>query len=72
MKKIILEREKCIGCGTCSVVCPSFWEMSDDGRTNLKNGKETDKGIYEIKIEDPGCNREAEESCPVNCIHIRD
>ncbi len=72
MKKIILERDKCIGCGTCSVVCPSFWEMAEDGRTNLKNGEETEKGIYEIKIEDPGCNSEAEESCPVNCIHIKD
>jgi len=71
MKKIIFERNKCIGCGTCSVICPFFWEMGDDGRANLKEAVENE-GVFERNIEDVSCNIEASSSCPVQCIHIKD
>ena len=30
--------DKCIGCGTCVAVCPSFWHMGDDGKSTLSHG----------------------------------
>ncbi len=71
MKKIIFERDKCIGCGTCSVICPSFWEMEDDGRAGLKEGIEN-KGIIEREVEEESCNVEAAQSCPMQCIQVND
>ncbi len=71
MKKIIFERDKCIGCGTCSVVCPSFWKMENDGRAFLIGANE-ENGIMEKDISEISCNIEASESCPVQCIHIKD
>ncbi len=71
MKKVILERDKCIGCGTCSVVCPSYWEMGDDGLANLKGAEEKD-GNMEIEVEEAGCNEEAARTCSAQCIYVED
>lgn len=70
--KIIHEREKCTGCGSCVVLCPKYWEMSEDGKSTLKNSqlnKETNN--YELTSEEIGCNQEATDSCPVQIIHIK-
>lgn len=61
MYKIIQEREKCIGCGTCVALCPSNWKMDDDGKASPKK----------IEVEEIGCNKEAADSCPVQCIKIK-
>ncbi len=71
MKKIAFERDKCIGCGTCSVICPGFWEVGDDGRAVLKGGVEIGDD-FEKEVEDVECNVEATQSCPVQCIHIKE
>lgn len=68
--KIIYEREKCIGCGSCAAVCPKYWEMVEDGRPKLLNSKPNSKGVYELEVQGPGCNQEAVDVCPVQCIHI--
>lgn len=70
MPKIILEREKCIGCGSCAALCPKYWEMAEDGKTRLLNSKKNAEGNYELEIEDIGCNQEAADACPVQVIHI--
>jgi len=50
MVKIIQKHDECIGCGACAAICPEHWEMSDDGKSKLKNGKiEGDKTIKEIE-----------------------
>lgn len=72
MVKIKLERNDCIGCGSCSAVCPEFWEMGDDAKVNLKNAKTLSNGNQELEIHDIRCNKEAEELCPVDVIHIQE
>ncbi len=54
------ERDKCIGCGACVAVCPENWEMKDDGKAAPKK----------TVVEELGCNKKAEESCPLHIIHI--
>lgn len=69
--KIIQQRKKCIGCGNCAAVCPKFWEIGADGKANLKGAKETSPGVFELEVDDPGCNKQAETSCPVGIIQVK-
>lgn len=69
--KIILEREKCIGCGSCQALCPKYWELLEDGKTHLKNSKKNpDTGNEELEITTLECNQEVADACPVQCIQI--
>jgi len=69
--KITQEREKCIGCGTCVAVCPAFWTMGEDGKSSLKGAKDVGGGIFELEVNEAGCNKEAESACPVQIIHVK-
>jgi len=70
--KIIHEREKCIGCGSCAAVCPKYWEMVKDGKSKLKNSKINSRNAnYELEVKETDCNQEAVDTCPVQCIIIK-
>jgi len=67
--KIILEKSKCIGCGSCVAVCGKFFELGADGLATIKGG--TDKeGSVEFEVSIPDCASEAVEICPVQAIKI--
>jgi len=51
-----VDKKKCIGCGACASVCPEIFEIGPDGKSRIKNQKET------------SCIKEAIESCPVEAI----
>ncbi len=69
--KIIYEREKCIGCGSCVSICPEYFQMGDDGKAELKGSKvNPDSGNYELEIEEVKSSQEASSSCPVGIIVI--
>jgi len=70
MQKVIQEREKCIGCGSCAALCPNYWEMAEDGKSRLKNSTQNAEGNYELEVENIGCNQEAADACPVQIIHV--
>lgn len=71
MSKIILEREKCIGCGSCVALCPKFFELAEDGKAILKGSKKNEKtGNFELEVEDLECIKEAAETCPMQIIKI--
>ena len=67
--KIILEKEKCIGCGSCVAVCSELFELEEDGKSHLK-GSKSDPKKEELEIEDLGCVKEAADVCPVQAIEI--
>lgn len=58
--KISQDQGVCIGCGTCVSLCPENWKIGENGKA------------YQIKkeVSDLGCNKEAEENCPVQSIKI--
>ncbi len=58
--KIQHDRDACIGCGACAGICPDNWMMADDGKSKPKK---TD-------LDDMGCNQQAADACPVQCIKI--
>ena len=67
--KIILDRSKCIGCGSCAAVCPQQFEMADDGKSRLKDSKKSGEN-EELETEEPGCAKDAVEVCPVQIIKV--
>lgn len=69
--KIIHDRKGCIGCGACAAVCPDFWEMDSDGKSNLKGAK-ADGNNFILEVPDQKCNMNAAQSCPVNVIHLEE
>ena len=68
MAKIKHEREKCIGCGSCAVICPKYFEMADDGKAHVIGS--TIQDIEELEVEKIECAERAAEVCPVQCIQI--
>ncbi|MEM2131194.1 MAG: ferredoxin [Candidatus Woesearchaeota archaeon] len=72
--KLQHDRINCIGCGACATIAPKFWEMNDDGKSDIIGGKAKENGWQEKEIneEDYDINLEAAESCPVEVIHLVD
>jgi len=72
MKKIILKRSKCIGCGVCQAVCPKFFEMNENNYSHLKGSKinkEADE--EELSVDNVECAEQAEKMCPAKAIIIQ-
>jgi len=57
---IIQDYEACIGCGMCANVCNN-WEMRSDSKAHPKK----------IKLAELGCNQDAADACPVQCITFK-
>lgn len=57
MKKVILDQEKCIGCGACVAISPENFDF-DEGISKLINDEVSENTI------------EASEMCPVMAIEI--
>ena len=70
-KKIVHDRNNCIGCGACAAVSPETWEMNADGKADLKKGKKAGANV-ELEVKEFGSNEDAANSCPVNVIHLID
>jgi len=68
MAKIKLEREKCIGCGSCAALCDKYFEIIDDGKSSVKGAVKQD--MQELEVEKIECAESASEACPAQCIHI--
>ena len=59
MVKVSIDKDSCIGCGTCAQVCPSNWMMDGD-KAEPKNREP----------EEVGCNQQAADSCPTSAITV--
>ena len=66
------DRPNCIGCAACAAVTPDFWEMNEDGKSDIKQAKNREDGWQTREIEEKefAANKEAADACPVNVIHI--
>ena len=53
-------------------VCPSYWQMGDDGKSSLKDAKDVGGGKFVLELEDVACNKEAANSCPVQIISVEE
>lgn len=57
--KIVIEQEKCVGCGRCSEICPSIFRLNEEGKAVLidSNGEHPDV-------------KRAADSCLTEAIHV--
>jgi len=59
-RKVYIDEEECVGCGTCEELCPEIFELDEE------TGKAKD---IESEVEDEDCVQEAMDTCPAECIH---
>lgn len=57
-KALRVDKEKCIGCGTCTVTAPKTFKLGNDGKAEVIDPP----GDEEKKI------KEAIDSCPTSAI----
>ncbi|MFH1193680.1 MAG: ferredoxin [bacterium] len=60
--KITINKDTCIGCGTCPALCPEVFELDENFKARVKDG--ADLNSPNIKM--------AAESCPVEAIEIEE
>jgi ferredoxin len=61
MKKAVVKKDVCIGCGLCTSVAAEVFGFADDGLAENVHGDAVPAGA-EAAVQ------EAAESCPVNAI----
>ena len=59
MHKISVDKDKCIGCGACVVICPKSFDLKDGKAFPIK-----------LEVEKITCEKEAEAGCPVDAISV--
>ena len=59
MKKIKVDKQKCLGCGLCVNLCPEVFKLKD-GKSEVKEKVDLEKNKNSIK--------ESIDSCPVQAI----
>ncbi len=68
--KIILEQNKCIGCGACAALDEKNFKMNKS-KAELVDSKENQDKIFEKTAEDTTDTQDATDSCPVQCIILK-
>lgn len=74
MSSLVVIRHKtneCVGCCLCAETIPQYFQMNDEGMSELLNGKE--EGVF-AKVNALGIDAKdielAVEGCPVNIIRV--
>ena len=60
-KKIIINTDLCIGCGSCEAIAPEHFKLKTDGKSHI---------VEQYKDKDTDKIAEAVDSCPVDAIKI--
>lgn len=59
---IKIDREKCIGCGTCVALAGNTFKMDDDNKAVVINESGDDLEIIKMAMD----------ACPVQCISLEE
>lgn len=58
-KKVVIDSEECLGCETCTELCPDVFEMNEEEEKAV---------VIQPEGGDVDCIEEAISSCPAECI----
>ncbi len=65
MKKVIVDKERCIRCGACVGICPKVYTFTEEDDVETKNGENI---LDEMSEEVKEAAIEALHGCPVEAI----
>jgi ferredoxin len=71
-RKIVHDRDRCIGCNSCVTLAPQSWTMDDkDGKARLIcSAPKRHLFVADVFDSDVEDNERAAEACPVNIIKV--
>ncbi|MGC8720468.1 MAG: ferredoxin [Thermodesulforhabdaceae bacterium] len=61
-RRVYLDEECCVGCGTCAELCPDVFELDEEAEKAR---------LLKVEDVDENCVEEAIASCPEECISWR-
>lgn len=75
--RIIIDRDRCIACGTCTIICPEVFELGVDiGKSKVKDEYTAEisekESVGYVSKELSECVKSAEQSCPVSAIRVEE
>ena len=62
MKKLVVNKETCIGCGACVATYPENFEFNDEGKSTA----------IDNPVEDETSLNDMASICPVGAIEVKD
>ena len=62
--KVKVNRDSCIGCGACAMICDEIFEIDDEGISTVKNEDVADDKKQEVQ--------DAADSCPTGAIEVEE
>jgi ferredoxin len=62
--KVKINKDQCLGCGTCVAIVPEVFEIGEDGKSKVKEGADLEKNKDLIK--------QAKDSCPTQAVEIEE
>ena len=57
---ININKDKCIGCGRCTELCPNTFKLNNEGKSEV------------ISKNDLNCAMKASDQCPVEAIMVNE
>ncbi len=62
--KVKVNEDACIGCGACCAIADSFFEIGDNGLSEVKK--------EEVQEDEKQAVRDAAEACPTGAIEVEE
>jgi ferredoxin len=62
--KVKIDKDKCLGCGTCAALYEELFEIGEDGMSQIKEMNQ--EKIDKEKV------KQAQDSCPTGAIVVED
>lgn len=76
MAKVKIDRDLCIGCGTCPTMCPKIFKLDEEGKSVvLKKGAEvgSQDWVTAEELDDVfECAKNSADACPTRAILIEE
>ena len=64
MSAVVVDRERCVGSGTCELLAPDMFEVGDDGVVAVGRGPEDGDDVHAV--------RDAVQACPTQALRLAD
>jgi ferredoxin len=61
---VVVDRDRCVGSGSCEALAPAVFEVDDDGVLTLLRPEPADEDLSEV--------RDAVQACPTQALTLAD